>query len=391
MMQNQWIYFDNSATTELCQEAKTAMTEAMETYGNPSSLHGAGQTAHGLLEKARGQVAAALGVRLTRPAELIFTASGTEANNQAIFGTVYAKPRRIGNRIVTTDCEHPSVAEAMARLEKEGFEVIRVSTKGGVLDTEAAIAALEVPTVLVSMMLVNNETGARFEVEKVFDAAKRKHPETVTHCDCVQGFLKVPFTPATLKADLVTVSAHKIHGPKGVGALYVSPAIHKAKQLAPYLWGGGQENGFRAGTENLIGICGFGAACAVGLAHKQENMDKMLFLRTLLEQKLAQGDVTLNLPAGQRAPHVLSLTLPNIKSQTMLNFLSAKGICVSSGSACSARATHPSASLLAFGLSSAAADSTIRVSLCEMNTPEEIQAFCDALSEGVTHLVRMKR
>lgn len=391
MMLNQWIYFDNSATTELCREAKTAMTEAMELYGNPSSLHGAGQAAHGLLEKARGQVAAALGVRLSRPSELIFTASGTEANNQAIFGTVYAKSRRIGNRIVTTDCEHPSVAATMDRLEKEGFEVVRIPTKGGVLDTEAAIAALEIPTVLVSMMLVNNETGARFEVERVFAAAKKKHPETVTHCDCVQGFLKVPFTPASLKADLVTVSAHKIHGPKGVGVLYVSPAIHKAKQLVPHLWGGGQENGFRAGTENLIGICGFGAACAVGMTHKQESMDKMLSLRTQLEALLSETDVILNIPSGQRAPHVLSLTLPSIKSQTMLNFLSAKGICVSSGSACSSRATRPSASLLAFGLAPAAADCTIRVSLCEKNTVEEVRIFCEALLEGMAHLVRIKR
>lgn len=387
----QWIYFDNSATTELCPEAKAAMTEAMEVYGNPSSLHGAGQAAHALLEKARGQVASALGVRLTRPSELLFTASGTEANNQAIFGTVYAKPRRIGNRIVTTDCEHPSVAATMDRLAREGFEIVRIPTRGGVLDTEAAIRALETPTVLVSMMLVNNETGARFEVEKVFAAAKKKHPETVTHCDCVQGFLKVPFTPMSLKADLVTVSGHKIHGPKGVGALYVSPAVHKAKQLAPHLYGGGQESGLRAGTENLMGICGFGAACAAMTAHKQAHMDTMLSLRALLEAGLSEEDVILNVPAGQRAPHVLSITLPGIKSQTMLNHLSGKGICVSSGSACSARATHPSASLLAFGLTPEAADCTIRVSLCECNTEAEIHAFREALHEGLAHLVRIKR
>lgn len=391
MDKKQWIYCDNSATTALCPEAVAAMQEAMEVYGNPSSLHGAGQAAHGLLERARGQVAASLGVRLTRPSELIFTASGTEANNQAIFGSVYAKPRRIGNRIITTDCEHPSVAAAMARLEQEGFEIVRIPTKDGVLDIEAALVALEVPTILVSMMLVNNETGARFDVERVFAAAKRKHPETVTHCDCVQGFLKVPFTPASLKADLVTVSGHKIHGPKGVGALYVSPAIHKAKQLAPHLWGGGQESGLRAGTENLIGICGFGAACAAGLAEKQANMDRMSALRTLLEEKLAEAGVTLNIPKGQRAPHILSVTLPHIKSQTMLNHLSAKGICVSSGSACSARATHPSAALLAFGLTPEAADCTIRISLCEQNTPEEMNALCEGILEGLDRLVRIKR
>lgn len=391
MEKKQWIYFDNSATTALCPEAKAAMTEAMEIYGNPSSLHGAGQSAHLLLEKARGQVASALGVKLTRPAELIFTASGTEANNQAIFGTVYAKPRRIGNRVITTDCEHPSVSAAMERLEKEGFEIIRIPTQNGILDTDAAVKALETPTVLVSMMLVNNETGARLEVEKVFAAAKKKHPETVTHCDCVQGFLKVPFTPTSLKADLVTVSGHKIHGPKGVGALYVSPAILKTKQLAPHLYGGGQENGLRAGTENLLGIVGFGAACNAMSSQKQAHMDKMTALRTRLEAGLADMDVTLNLPAGQRAPHVLSITLPSIKSQTFLNFLSAKGICVSSGSACSARATHPSASLLAFGLTPEAADCTVRVSLCESNTEDEIDTLCAAFAEGIDRLVRIRR
>jgi len=389
---NRSIYLDNSATTRISDVALAKYNEvSLGNFGNPSSLHGAGQAARALLEKARGQVASALGVKLTRSAELIFTASGTEANNQAIFGTVYAKPRRIGNRIITTDCEHPSVAATMDRLAKEGFEIVRIPTKSGVLDTEAAIKALETPTILVSMMLVNNETGARFEVEKVFAAAKKKHSETITHCDCVQGFLKVPFTPASLKADLVTISSHKIHGPKGVGALYVSPAVHKAKQLSPHLYGGGQENGFRAGTENLLGIVGFGAACAAISAQKQVAMDRMLMLRRLLEESLSDKDVTLNIPEGQRAPHILSITLPNIKSQTMLNHLSGQGICVSSGSACSARATHPSEALLAFGLSPSAADSTIRVSLCENNTEEDVLVFCQALTQGLERLVRIKR
>ncbi len=385
------IYLDNSATTALCSEAMTAMTEAMSVYGNPSSLHGAGQSARAMIEKARGQVAAALGVRLTRPAELIFTASGTEANNQAIFGSIYAKPRRIGNRIVTTDCEHPSVSAAMDRLAKEGFEIVRIPTKGGVLDVEAALRALETPTVLVSMMLVNNETGARFEVEKVFAAAKRKHPETVTHCDCVQGFLKVPFTPAALQADLVTVSGHKIHGPKGVGALYVSPAILKTKQLAPHLYGGGQENGLRAGTENLLGIVGFGAAAAAMSPNREADARHMCALRDRLEEALAALDVTVNRPSGGRAPHVVSITLPRIKSQTMLNYLSGAGICVSSGSACSSKAPHPSAALLSFGLSPAEADCTIRVSLCECNTTAEIDTFCETLKAGIAGLVRIRR
>ena len=386
-----WIYLDNSATTALCPEARDAMLEAMETFGNPSSLHGAGQAAHTLVERARGQVAGALGVRLTRPQELIFTSSGTEASNLAILGSVYAKSRRIGKRIITTDCEHPSVDAVMERLAADGFDVVRVPTRGGTLDVDAAIRALDEPTVLVSMMLVNNETGARFDVERVFRAAKQKNPATVTHCDAVQGFLKIPFTPASLGADMVTVSAHKIHGPKGVGALYVSPAIHKAKQLAPYIHGGGQESGLRSGTENVVCICGFGAAAARGVVRRDQDVQRVTELRAYLEARLASLDVRLNVPAGDRAPHIVSLTLPQIKSQTMLNWLSAKGICVSSGSACSSHKQTASPTLLAFGLTPREADCTLRVSLCADNTEAQLDALCETLEGGLATLVRIKR
>ena len=386
-----WIYLDNSATTALCPEARDAMLEAMETFGNPSSLHGAGQAAHTLVERARGQVAGALGVRLTRPQELIFTSSGTEASNLAILGSVYAKSRRIGKRIITTDCEHPSVDAVMERLAADGFDVVRVPTRGGTLDVDAAIRALDEPTVLVSMMLVNNETGARFDVERVFRAAKQKNPATVTHCDAVQGFLKIPFTPASLGADMVTVSAHKIHGPKGVGALYVSPAIHKAKQLAPYIHGGGQESGLRSGTENVVCICGFGAAAARGVVRRDQDVQRVTELRTYLEARLSALDVRVNVPAGDRAPHIVSLTLPQIKSQTMLNWLSAKGICVSSGSACSSHKQTASPTLLAFGLTPREADCTLRVSLCADNTEAQLDALCETLEGGLATLVRIKR
>ena len=395
-MNSTMIYLDNSATTPLCPEAIKAMTEAMEVYGNPSSLHGAGQAAHALLHRARGQMAAALGIKSPKPQELIFTSCGTEATALAIFGTVYAKSRRIGRRIITTDCEHSSVEEAMKRLEADGFEVVRISTKNGVLDTEAAIAALAEPTILVSMMMVNNETGSVFDVAKVFAAAKAKDSRTVTHCDAVQGFMKIPFTPAGICADLVTVSAHKIHGPKGVGALYVHPDIIKTKRLVPYLVGGGQESGMRSGTENVVGICGFGAAAQAGLATRAADLPKMLSLRDRLEGKLREMGVRMNRPAqGQepraRAPHVLNLTLPDIKSQTMLNFLSAKGICVSSGSACSSHSQKISPSLAAFGLTAHEADCSLRVSFSANNTEADVDALCAALAEGIAALVRIRR
>ncbi len=385
------IYLDNSATTPLSPAAIAAMQAAMETFGNPSSLHAVGQAAHTLLTRARGQVAGALGVKSPKPGELIFTASGTEANATAIWGTVHAKARRHANRIITTDCEHPSVEEMMRRMEQDGLEVVRVPTKNGVLDVDFACHALETPTLLVSMMMVNNETGAAFDVARVFAAAKGKDPATVTHTDAVQGFLKLPFTPAAIHADLVTVSGHKIHGPKGVGALYVSPETIKTRRLIPLVPGGGQEFGMRSGTENVIGICGFGAAAAEGATGRTAAIAHMTALRDSLDARLTAMGVQINRPQADRAPHIVSLTLPSIKSQTMLNFLSAKGICVSSGSACSSHAQKVSASLSAFGLKPHEADCTLRVSLSERNTEAEVEAFCEALAAGIASLVRIRK
>ncbi len=385
------IYLDNSATTSLSPAAIAAIEEAMETFGNPSSLHAVGQSAHALLNRARGQVAGALGVKNPKPGELIFTASGTEANATAIWGSVHAKIRRHANRIITTDSEHPSVEETMRRMEQDGLKVVRIPTKNGILDTEAALHALETPTLLVSMMMVNNETGAAYDIARVFAAAKGKDPATVTHTDAVQGFLKIPFTPAGIHADLVTVSGHKIHGPKGVGALYISPETIKTKRLIPLVPGGGQEFGMRSGTENVMGICGFGAAAAEGFSRRADNIAYMTSLRDALESRLVAMGVQVNRPAGARAPHIVSLTLPHIKSHTMLNFLSAKGICVSSGSACSSHAQKVSASLAAFGLSAADADCTLRVSLSAQNTEADVAALCEALAAGISSLVRIRK
>ncbi len=385
------VYLDNSATTPLSTEAITAMQEAMETFGNPSSLHAVGQAADAILRRARTQVAAALGVRAPKPGEVIFTGSGTEASVTAIRGAVYSKARRVGNRIITTDCEHPSVEETLQNLAADGLEVVLVPTKNGVLDTEYAISALSVPTVLVTMMMVNNETGAAFDVARVFAAAKQKDNRTVTHCDAVQGFLKRPFTPAAISADLITLSAHKIHGPKGVGALYIHPDILKQKRIIPHIPGGGQEFGLRSGTENVIGIAGFGAAAAVGLSTRASDCAHMAALRDDLTARLAAMGLRVNIPAGERAPHIVSVTLPSIKSQTMLNFLSAKGICVSSGSACSSHAQKVSPSLSAFGLTPAEADCTLRVSLSARNTEADIVALTEALAAGVSSLVRIRR
>lgn len=391
------LYLDNSATTPLSPAAIAAIEKHLGTFGNPSSLHAAGQEARALVEHARRQVAGALGIKSLHPGELIFTASGTEANATAIYGTAFAKERRhasgacVARQILTTDCEHPAVEEAMCRLEQNGFTVVRIPTRGGVLDVDAALHALETPTLLVSMMLVNNETGSVFDVARIFAAAKAKDPATVTHCDAVQGFLKVPFSPAFLHADLVTVSGHKIHAPKGVGALYIHPDILKTKRIVPHVTGGGQEFGLRSGTENTLGLVAFGAAAEAGGRSVAADIAHMAALRDHLDERLTAMAIQVNRPAGARAPHIVSLTLPQIKSQTMLNYLSGKGICVSSGSACSSKATRVSRTLLAFGLTEREADCTLRVSFSACNTAEEVERFCEVLAEGVATLVRIRK
>ena len=385
------IYLDNSATTEISAAAKEKMIEAIETYGNPSSRHTMGLEARKMIDRAREQVGAALGIPRPNPENLLFTSCGSEANNTAILGCLYSKEKRRQNKVITTDSEHPSVDNVMRKLEKDGFIVVRLSTRGGVIDENELSAALDDNVAMVSLMLVNNETGAIYDVKKLFGIVKRRCPEAVTHCDAVQGFLKTPFTVKSLGADMISVSAHKIHGPKGVGALYISPEIIKMKKILPYIIGGGQEGGYRSGTENIVGIVGFGEAAAEERANFSENCRKMITLRDLCAEKSTEAGARPNIPVGQRAPHVLSLTLPSIKSETMLNFLSSKGFCVSAGSACSSHSRHISSSLVGFGLTETEADSTIRVSFSAYNTEEEILAFGEALKEGIDTLVRIKR
>ena len=384
------IYLDNSATTPLCAAARARMIEAMDCYGNPSSTHTAGQGARAMIENARREVGRALGLHVLKPGELIFTACGSEGDNLAILGGAYAKARRTANRILTTDSEHPAVREPLAKLAREGFEIVEISTRGGVLDVAAAEALMDDKLFMISMMLVNNETGARYPLEKVFAGARRRAPGALLHCDAVQGFLKTTFTARSLGADMITLSAHKIGGPKGVGALWVDPKILTAKRLIPTLLGGGQEQGYRSGTENTIGIAGFGAAAADGYAHLARDLAGMRELRDGFLARLAElaPEVRPNLPP-ENAPHIASLTLPRIKSETMLNYLSRAGICISAGSACSSHAKNKTSSaLLAYGLSVEAADSTVRVSLSPSNTEAELTRAAETIAEGVRTLVR---
>ncbi len=387
------IYLDNSATTAISDAARARMTDMAELYGNPSSLHEAGVLAERELKRAKAEVLRTLGVRAMKDEqyrELVFTSCGTEATSLALFGTAHAKERREATRIITTDSEHPSVERALACLAREGFEIVKIATKGGALDMAALSAALDKPVFMITMMLVNNETGALYDVGAAFRAVKARYPSAITHCDAVQGYLKVKFTPASLSADLVSISAHKVHGPKGVGALYIAPHMLKEKRIVPFLVGGGQEYGMRSGTENTIGIAGFGAAASEGFAEMAKNVPYITSLRDYAKEKLLELDVKINEPKVA-APHVLNITLPSIKSQTMLNFLSARGIYVSSGSACSSHSNNTSPTLLAFGLTESEADSSLRISLSKYNTREDIDALAEALREGISTLVRIKR
>lgn len=386
------IYLDNSATTPLCDEAKRTMLEVMDCYGNPSSLHTKGFEASKILSDARSKILTSLFVRGGKAENLVFTAGGTEADNLALFGVAYAKTRR-ASRIITTNSEHSAVENSLKKLEEDGFEVIRLSTKNGVIDIDEFRSVMNKNTLLVTMMHVNNETGAVYNLKECFRIAKEINPDVVTHTDAVQAYMKLKIAPAELKADLISISAHKIHGPKGVGALYVSSEIIKKKQIKPIIHGGGQEGAFRSGTENLIGIAGFAAAaerCYKSIANDIRTMKE---LRAYLIDELSKLNVKLNLPSGECAPHIVNLTLPSIKSETMLHYLSANGIYISSGSACSSNSATKklSRALIGFGVSDFDADCSVRISLSPYNTKEDIDCFIVSLKEGIDKLVKIQK
>ena len=389
------IYFDNSATTPLCDAARAAMTDALDCFGNPSSLHALGVEAESRVYAARTQIFAALGDKPANRLDagrLIFTASGTEADNLALIGSATAK-NFTGKKILVSNSEHPAVLETAAQLERRGFRVVRVPTVGGVPDYDCIAAEADRDTILASFMLVNNETGAVYDISRISSIVKAANPRALVHTDCVQGFLKVPFTVKSLGADMITLSAHKIGGSKGVGALWTAPGILRAKKLSPVIFGGGQEGGLRSGTENTLGIIGFGAAAAAGSAALKETLSRLSAIRGRLISVLTSDErfkgVKLNLPPNA-APHILSVTLPSIKSEVMLHSLSEAGIFVSSGSACSSNTHHGSYVLRAFGLSDRDADCTIRISLGDVNTQSDAERFLAVFAESLKRLARMR-
>jgi cysteine desulfurase len=388
-MTDKQIYLDNSATTPLSDAVKQKIAQMLDVYGNPSSLHSMGQKAESELKAARESVLSALGVG-AREGEFIFTSSGTEATALALFGCAHAKERRDATRILITDSEHSSVKNSAEQLAREGFEIVKIPTARGVLDLDALRASLDKKIFLASFMLVNNETGARYDIESAFSMIKQKYPEAITHCDAVQGFMKVAFSPSSLLADLISVSGHKLHAPKGVGGLYISADMLKKKKISPYIFGGGQEKGLRSGTENTIGIAAFGASVEDIKKRRAQNATHLEELYVYATEKLSALDLKINRPDGARVSHIINITLPNIKSETMLHFLSADGIFVSSGSACSSHSKNPSGALIAFGLTPAQADCSLRISFSEYSTKEDVDLLCASLSAALSRLVRIK-
>ena len=369
------IYLDNSATTKPCNEAVEAMTLAMtENWGNPSALYNFGiETTH-LLRDARHKVAAALGAE---PDRVYFTSGGTEADNWAIYGTVKRFGKR-GKHIITTAIEHHAILNPMKDLESQGFEVTYLQPDSeGRITVEALKSALRKDTILVSIMMVNNEVGSVMPIAQMAKLTKKLCPNAVFHTDAVQGFLKVPFSAKTLGADLISISSHKVHGPKGAGALYISP---KLKSFPAMLLGGGQEQGYRSGTEGTPAIFSFAAACAAGAATMKADISRETELLSGLVEKISQLE-GIRINGCHEAPHVLSLSIPGVPTQNTINILQDAEICVSAGSACAKG--HRSHVLEAMKCAPEVMDGSFRVSICRDTTVEELDRLVEVIREQI--------
>ncbi len=386
-------YLDNSATTKIREEALAEYIRvSRECYANPSSLHAMGFEAERELDGARAKLLTTLNAR---DAQVIFTASGSEANNLAIIGRALAKERFLAKRakIITTEGEHSSVGEPFSYLEKMGFRVAKIPTVGGALDLDFLKCELDSSVILVSLMMVNNETGAYYDTHAVKELMRVLCSEAYLHVDATQSYMKLPFTKASCGADMITVSSHKIEGPKGVGALIADKKIISTGGVRPMVLGGGQEGGLRSGTENVPGACAFAEAARLASAELNDNHARLDALRSYLIERLSESElsaITPTLPA-RHAPHILNITLPNIKSETMLHYLSSLGIYVSSGSACSSNSHGAlSSALTAYGKSAKEADCSIRISLSRHNTKDDIDALADGLRSGLSRLARIR-
>lgn len=367
------VYLDNAATTRVCPEAADIAYKTMlETYGNPSSTHTKGREAKAVLDNARKQLAAALDCA---PGEVYFTSCGSEGDNWAIINGAESM-RRKGLHIISSEVEHDAVRKSMDELKRRGFEVTMLKPESdGSISPEAVAAALRPDTVLVSLMMVNNETGAVTDIAAVAKALKKAKSIALLHTDAVQGFMKVPFSAKRLGADMITVSGHKIHAPKGIGALYIKTGV----KIKPYIIGGAQESGLRAGTEAMPQIAAFGKACELAKASMNDATERMAQLR-----QYAAGRIVAEMPEaviiGGGAPHILSVSLPGWRSEVLMNFLEARSVFVSRSSAC--KKGGRSHVLEAMGLPAEVIDGAVRISLSRYTTKDELVELCSALKDA---------
>ncbi len=371
-------YLDNSATTQVCEEAANAALRMMrENYGNPSSLHKMGIAAEAAVEQARETIVDALGVQAKN---VFFTSGGTEANNTAIFGAAEALKRR-GDRVIVSAIEHSSVYESAKRLAQLGFDVqFAPVNENGVVDIDALRGLLNEKTILVSVMAVNNETGSVQPTERIAKLVHALSPEALFHCDAVQAFCKMPLKPKKWGVDLMTVSAHKIHAPKGCGALY----IREGARVMPLLYGGEQQHKVRPGTESAPLIAAFGTA--VSLADISGNMSRIRALNAYAKERLAAIEgVAFNSP-DDALPYIINISAEGIRSETMLHHLESRGVFVSSSSACAKG--KRSYVLEAMGLPDDRIDSSLRISFSKYNTEEDIDALVEGLKSGLNTLQR---
>lgn len=371
------VYLDNAATTRVCPEAADIAYKTMlETYGNPSSTHTKGREAKAVLDNARKQLAAALDCA---PGEVYFTSCGSEGDNWAIINGAESM-RRKGLHIISSEVEHDAVRKSMDELKRRGFEVTMLKPESdGSISPEAVAAALRPDTVLVSLMMVNNETGAVTDIAAVAKALKKAKSIALLHTDAVQGFMKVPFSAKRLGADMITVSGHKIHAPKGIGALYIKTGV----KIKPYIIGGAQESGLRAGTEAMPQIAAFGKACELAKASMNDATERMAQLR-----QYAAGRIVAEMPEaviiGGGAPHILSVSLPGWRSEVLMNFLEARSVFVSRSSAC--KKGGRSHVLEAMGLPAEVIDGAVRISLSRYTTKDELDELCSALKDAHDNL-----
>ena len=381
------VYFDNSATSRCYDSVKDIVIRTMtEDFGNPSAMHLKGVEAEKYVKDSAARLARILKVQ---EKEILFTSGGTESDNLALIGAAMAN-KRSGNHIITTAVEHPAVSQPALFLQEQGFEVTYLPVDSrGVVKLDALEAVLRPDTILVSVMYVNNEVGAVMPVEEIGRRIREKSPKALFHVDAIQAFGKYRIYPKKMGIDLLSVSSHKIHGPKGVGFLYIN---EKAK-IQPQIFGGGQQSGMRSGTDNVPGIAGLGVAAEEIYRNLDANVEKMYCLKEHIAKGLTKiPDIRINgMELREGAPQILSISVMGVRSEVLLHSLEERGIFISAGSACSSHKRKPSSTLAAMGMPKDQIESTVRLSFSEENTVEEADYFLQVMEEMVPMLRRYSR